>query len=84
MFDDIYTVDKFHTQMKKAEMVTNIINKYNLNKETTALVGDTISDIDAACQSGIDVLLRRFYIDNIYSYFHIEFWGTNVYFISYY
>ena len=39
--------------MKKAEMVTNIINKYNLNKETTALVGDTISDIDAACQSGI-------------------------------
>lgn len=53
MFDDIYTVDKFHTQMKKAEMVTNIINKYNLNKETTALVGDTISDIDAACQSGI-------------------------------
>ena len=53
MFDDRDTVDKFHTQMKKAEMVTNIINKYNLNKETTALVGDTISDIDAACQSGI-------------------------------
>ena len=48
MFDDVYTVDKFDKPMSKAEMISDIIEKYNLNREKTVMIGDTVSDMQAA------------------------------------
>ena len=52
-FEDIYTVDKFETPMTKDEMIKDIIQKYNLKKDETVMVGDAISDIQAAHLVGI-------------------------------
>lgn len=54
MFEDVYTLDKYsHKQMNKSDMITEIIEKYNLDKNVTIMVGDAPSDIKAAHDSGI-------------------------------
>ena len=52
-FEDIYTVDKFEYPITKEEMIKEIIQKYNLKKEETVMVGDALSDIKAAHAAGI-------------------------------
>lgn len=47
-FEDIYSIDKFERNLSKKEMITEIIKKYNLNKEKTIMFGDTLKDITAA------------------------------------
>lgn len=47
-FEDIYSIDKFERNLSKKEMITEIIKKYNLNKEKTIMFGDTLKDIIAA------------------------------------
>lgn len=53
MFEDIYTIDKFGKHITKAEMIEDILNKYNLKKEETVMIGDASSDVIAAKQAGI-------------------------------
>jgi len=53
MFDDIYTIDKFEKPISKEEMLIDIIEKYNLVKEETIMVGDAASDMIAAKNAGI-------------------------------
>ena len=53
MFEDIYTIDKFGKHITKAEMIEDILNKYNLKKEETVMIGDAPSDVIAAKQAGI-------------------------------
>lgn len=53
MFDDIYTIDKFGKHVTKAQMIEDIIDKYNLKKENTVMIGDAASDIMAAKLVGI-------------------------------
>ena len=52
--DDIYTVDKYNDKkLKKYEMIKEIVSKYNLSKEKTLMVGDCLSDIEAAKNVGV-------------------------------
>lgn len=53
MFDEIYTIDKFKNHMTKSEMINDIINKYNLNKEKTVMIGDAYSDMKAAHEADV-------------------------------
>lgn len=55
-FDDVYTVDKFDCQMTKEDMIKDILEKYNLKKEETLMVGDAPSDMTAAKKSGITAI----------------------------
>lgn len=55
-FEDIYTVDKFEHPMTKKEMIEDIIQKYGLKKEETVMVGDALSDINAAHDAGIKAI----------------------------
>jgi len=49
MFDDIYTIDKYQDKtLTKKEMLLEIIEKYNLNKTKTIMIGDALGDILAA------------------------------------
>ncbi|MBQ3833900.1 MAG: HAD family hydrolase [Elusimicrobia bacterium] len=53
-FDDIYTVDKYNDKkLKKSQMIEEITSRYNLLKEKTLMVGDCLSDIEAAKQAGV-------------------------------
>lgn len=52
-FDDVYTIDKFEKSMTKGEMLTQIVQKYNLNKNETVMIGDAKSDMTAAKEAGI-------------------------------
>ena len=54
LFEDIYTIDKFGKKIPKEEMITNIISKYNLQKNETVMIGDAASDMTAAKGAGID------------------------------
>lgn len=48
-FDDVYTVDKYDDKkLKKYQMIEEIVSKHKLAKEKTLMVGDCISDVDAA------------------------------------
>ncbi len=53
MFDDVYTIDKFGKHITKAQMIEDIINKYNLKKEETVMIGDAASDVIAAREAGV-------------------------------
>jgi phosphoglycolate phosphatase-like HAD superfamily hydrolase len=52
-FEDIYTIDKYEKPMTKTNMILDIIDKYKLIKDSTVMVGDALSDIDAANEAGI-------------------------------
>lgn len=52
-FDDIYTIDKFGEHITKTEMINDIINKYNLNKSETVMIGDAPSDVICAKEAGV-------------------------------
>ena len=52
--DDIsFTIDKSGKTVSKSEMITDILLKYNLSKNKTAMIGDALSDINAAKQVGV-------------------------------
>lgn len=53
LFDDIYTIDKFGKHITKEEMIKDIINKYNLHKHETLMIGDASSDVIAARTAGV-------------------------------
>lgn len=53
MFKDVYTIDKSGKTVSKSEMITDILLKYNLSKNETAMIGDALSDINAAKQAGV-------------------------------
>lgn len=55
-FEDVYTIDKFETPITKEEMIKDIISRYNLKKEETAMIGDALSDINAAKNNGITAI----------------------------
>jgi len=52
--DDIYMVDKYNDKkLTKLQMIEEIVLKYNLSKEKTVMVGDCLSDVDAANKAGV-------------------------------
>lgn len=53
IFDDIYTIDKFGEKITKSEMIEDIIQKYNLEKEETVMIGDAITDMQAAQEAKV-------------------------------
>jgi len=54
MFEDVYTIDRYsEKQISKSEMISEIIEKYNLEKSKTIMIGDAPSDIKAAHVSNI-------------------------------
>ncbi|WP_372519180.1 HAD family hydrolase [Candidatus Ruminimicrobiellum ovillum] len=53
-FDDVYMVDKYDDKkLTKQQMIEEIVSKYNLPKEKTIMVGDCLSDIEAAKKAGV-------------------------------
>jgi len=49
MFEDYYTIDKYpEKHISKSEMISEIVEKYSLEKSKTVMVGDAPSDIKAA------------------------------------
>lgn len=48
IFDDVYTIDKFNKIMNKAEMIKDILCKYSLKSDETVMIGDALSDVQAA------------------------------------
>lgn len=53
-FEDIYTIDKYpEKHITKTEMITEILEKYNLENGSTVMIGDAPSDIKAAHNAGI-------------------------------
>lgn len=53
-FIDIYTLDKFENkQINKKMMVKDIIDKYNLDKAKTVMIGDASGDVQAGKINGI-------------------------------
>ncbi len=52
-FEDIYTIDKFGTNITKKDMIEDIIKKYDLKKSLTVMIGDAKSDIKSAKEAGI-------------------------------
>ena len=53
MFEEIYTIDKFGEHITKTQMINNILNKYNLKKEETVMIGDASSDVTSAKEAGV-------------------------------
>lgn len=53
MFDDVYTIDKFNTLITKKDMLEDILNKYKLNPSETVMIGDALTDVEAANVTGI-------------------------------
>jgi len=57
MFEEVYTIDKYpDRQLSKKEMITEIVEKYNLTKAETLMVGDAPSDIKAAHLANIKAI----------------------------
>ena len=59
MFEEIYTIDKFGEHITKTQMINDILNKFNLKKEETVMIGDASSDVISAKEAdvtGIGVL----------------------------
>ncbi len=52
-FQEILTPDVQDTQLTKKDMLQYLINKYELNKIKTVIIGDTELDLIAAYQTGI-------------------------------
>lgn len=53
MFEEIYTIDKFGEHITKTQMINDILNKFNLKKEETVMIGDASSDVISAKEAGI-------------------------------
>lgn len=53
MFEEIYTIDKFGEHITKTQMINNILNKFNLKKEETVMIGDASSDVISAKEAGV-------------------------------
>jgi len=53
MFEDVYTIDKFGKHITKTQMIEHIIQKYNLNKSDTVMIGDAPSDVKSAKEANI-------------------------------
>lgn len=53
MFKDTYTIDYPNNFSTKTEMVKFLITNYNLNKNKTVLIGDSLSDIVAGKENNI-------------------------------
>lgn len=53
MFEEIYTIDKFSEHITKTQMINDILNKYNLKKEETVMIGDASSDVISAKEAGV-------------------------------
>lgn len=57
VFNDVVSLDAVTgKKMNKTEMISYIINKWNLQKDTTLMVGDDVSDIIAAHNNGISAV----------------------------
>ena len=53
-FDDVYMVDKYNDKkLTKQQMIEEIVLKYDLLKEKTVMIGDCLSDIEAAKNVGV-------------------------------
>ncbi len=52
-FDEIYGIDKFGKHITKTQMLNDIINKYQLEKSKTVMIGDAPTDMIAAKEVGI-------------------------------
>lgn len=55
-FEDVYTIDKFDKHITKDEMISDILEKYALKKEETVMIGDALSDINAAKKAGVKAI----------------------------
>ncbi len=53
MFEEIYTIDKFGEHITKTQMINDILNKFNLKKEETVMIGDASSDVISAKEAGV-------------------------------
>jgi phosphoglycolate phosphatase len=54
MFEAVYTIDMYgEKKLSKSEMISEIIDKYQLQKEQTIMIGDVPSDINSAHEAGI-------------------------------
>lgn len=53
MFDDVYSIDMFGKPITKSDMILDIIEKYNLEKSETVMIGDALSDVQAAKKAGV-------------------------------
>lgn len=53
MFDDLYSIDKFGKPITKTDMILDILEKYNLEKSETVMIGDALSDVQAAKKAGV-------------------------------
>lgn len=47
-FDDVYTIDKFGYDITKEKMIELLLQKYNLNRRETLMLGDAPTDMRAA------------------------------------
>ena len=52
-FEEIYTIDKFGEHITKTQMIEIILEKYNLKKSETVMVGDAVSDMVCAKSAGV-------------------------------
>jgi phosphoglycolate phosphatase len=66
MFDGIYAFDMYQDRLiSKKEMVSQIIEKYNLEKSKIIMIGDAIGDINAAKANNIESIGALWgYVDN--------------------
>ena len=53
MFEEIYTIDRFGEHITKTQMINDILNKFNLKKEETVMIGDASSDVISAKEAGV-------------------------------
>ena len=53
IFEEIYTIDKFGEHITKTQMINDILNKFNLKKEETVMIGDASSDVISAKEAGV-------------------------------
>ena len=56
IFEDVYTIDKFEHHITKTEMIEDIIEKYSLLRNETAMVGDAKSDMAAAKEAEVTAI----------------------------
>lgn len=55
-FEDVYTIDKFGLPISKTKMISDIIEKYELNKSETLMVGDSTTDMISAKNNEIKAI----------------------------
>ena len=56
MFKDIYTIDKFGEHITKEQMINDIVERYNLEKSETVMIGDAPSDVISAKNAGVTAI----------------------------